>query len=79
MTTWSKWNFWEDFQNYIINLRNNLPEWVPIWVWFWVKTREDVEKILWWVVDFAIIWSELIKQHDEWWIKQLEKYLISII
>ncbi len=48
-----------------------------IWVWFWVKTREDVEQINN-ISDFAIIWSEFIKKYNSWGESELQKYLEEI-
>lgn len=72
MTTWSQIKFWKDFEEYINNLKKIFK--IPIWVWFWVKTRDDVENVLKFT-DFAIIWSEIIKVYDKYWIEWLEKYL----
>jgi len=76
MTTWSKWKFDTNFENYIKNLRNYFD--CKIWVWFWVKTKEDVEKVCK-VADFAIIWSEMIRQFDKWWLEQVEKYVKNLL
>lgn len=76
MTTWSKAEFSTKFENYILKLKKYFPE-TEIWVWFWVKNKEDVEKICK-IADFAIIGSELIKVYENWWIKSLENYLKNI-
>ena len=76
MTTGSKAKFWEDFEKYINNLKSIFS--CPVWVWFWVKTREDIEKVCK-VSDFAIIGSEFIKKYNKWWIKELEQYLEEIL
>jgi tryptophan synthase alpha chain len=76
MTTGSKASFWRDFEKYIDNLKLIFS--CQIWVWFWVKTREDVIQINN-ISDFAIIWSEFIKQFNNWGIKKLEKYLEELI
>ena len=75
MTTGSKAKFWENFEKYIKNLKLIFS--CPLWVWFWVKTKEDVDKINK-ITDFAIIWSEFIKRYDDWWILEIEKYLEEI-
>ena len=87
MTTWSKAEFWEEFEKYIKNLNSIFKNSPPykggarggpkIWVWFWVKTIQDIEKICK-LTDFAIIWSEFIKKYNNWWISELEKYLEEI-
>ena len=88
MTTGSKAKFWENFEKYIENLKNiflspfrrEYPKGergLSLWVWFWVKTKEDVDKINK-ITDFAIIWSEFIKRYDDWWILEIEKYLEEI-
>ena len=75
MTTGSKAEFWEDFEKYINNLKKYFN--CKIWVWFWVKTKEDVEKVCN-ISDFAIIWSEFIKRYNSWKIEELKKYLNEI-
>lgn len=84
MTTGSKTEFWENFEKYIKNLKSIFS--CKIWVWFWVKTKQDVEKICK-ISDFAIIGSEFIKKYaltkvllegDNWWIERIEKYLEEI-
>ena len=50
---------------------------IKIWVWFWVKTKEDVEKVCN-ISDFAIIWSEFIKRYNSWKIEELKKYFKEI-
>jgi len=75
MTTGSKSKFWEEFEKYINNLNKFFS--CPVWVWFWVKTKKDVEKICE-ITDFAIIWSEFIKKYNSWLIPELEKYLKEI-
>lgn len=76
MTTWNKTKFWEDFENYITKLKKYFN--LEIWVWFGVKTLEDVEKVckIW---DFAIIWSEFIKKYEENEEEGIEKYLEEIM
>ncbi len=75
MTTWSKWVFKKVFESYIKKLKNNIK--IPIWVWFWIKTKQDIESVCK-VADFAIIWSEIIKKYDENWLLWIDKYLKSI-
>ena len=75
MTTWSKANFWEEFEKYIKNLKEIFS--CPIWVWFWVKTKQDIEKVCK-LADFAIIWSELIKKYNEWKSEEVGKYFKNI-
>ena len=75
MTTGSQAKFWTEFEKYMNNLKNTFI--CPIWVWFWVKIKEDVEKVCN-ISDFAIIWSEFIKKYNYWWISELEKYLKEI-
>jgi len=88
MTTGSKAKFWEEFKEYIKNLKSiflspfgrEYPKGerdLAIWVWFWVKTKQDVEKINN-ISDFAIIWSEFIKKYNEGGIVELENYLEEI-
>ena len=88
MTTGSKAKFWDEFEKYINNLKSIFPSLdgreypkgergIKIWVWFWVKTREDVVKVCK-VADFAIIWSEFIKKINSWEIDELKKYLEEI-
>ncbi len=72
MTTWSKATFDKEFKNYIKNLKDIFS--CPIWVGFWVKTKQDVEKVLE-VADFAIIWSEILKYLDEDRVEGVEKYV----
>ena len=72
MTTWNKINLWESFEKYINNLRNFTS--LEIWVWFWIKTKDDIEKVLK-VADIAIIWSEILKIYNENWIVWIEKFL----
>ena len=72
MTTWSKATFDESFQNYIKKLKSIFS--CPIWVGFWVKTKQDVEKVLE-VADFAIIWSEILKNFNAKWIEGIKKIL----
>ena len=78
MTTWNKWLFWDDYNEYISRLRKKLPIWTDIWVGFWIKTNQDVSDVLD-HADFAIIGSELIKKYDEKWLSWLEDYLQNII
>lgn len=75
MTTWNYVTFWKDFDKYIKTLKNwtNL----KIWVWFWIKTKEDIKSVLK-VSDFAIIWSEIIRQYEKKWIVWVEKYMEEI-
>jgi len=75
ITTWSKWEFWEEFSLYIKKLRNYIN--LPIWVWFWIKSKNDINKVCE-SADFIIIWSELIKKYNSWWIEKLEKYLLGL-
>jgi tryptophan synthase alpha subunit len=78
MTTGSKAKFWEEFEKYILNLKNIFS--CPIWVWFWVKTKENVEKVCK-VADFAIIWSEFIKKYNNEktdWIKKYINFITTI-
>lgn len=75
MTTGSTANFWDDFTAYIKNIRKYFN--CKIWVWFWVKTREDVKRVCE-EVDFAIIGSEFIKKYNTGWIQEINKYLLSI-
>jgi len=72
MTTGSKASFGEEFKIYIKNLKTIFS--CPIGVWFWVKTKQDVEKVNK-VADFAIIWSEFIKRFNNWGTEELERYL----
>jgi tryptophan synthase alpha chain len=75
MTTGSKAEFGEAFEKYINNLKNIFS--CPIWVWFWVKTKEDVERVNN-ISNFAIIWSEFIKKYNDWGIWKIENYLKEI-
>ena len=75
MTTGSKARFWKEFEQYILNLKKIFS--CPIWVWFGVKTKQDVEKVCN-IADFAIIWSELIKKYNEGGEKMLKEYLLEI-
>jgi tryptophan synthase alpha subunit len=75
MTTGSKAEFGEKFEKYISNLKYIFS--CNIWVGFWVKTKQDVEKVNK-ISDFAIIWSEFIKRHHNWWAWEIEKYLKEI-
>ena len=72
MTTWSKWKFENNFEEYIKKIKKIIK--VPIWVGFWIKTREDVTKVCE-VADFAIIWSEMIKNYKNDWLNWIKKYL----
>ncbi len=76
MTTWNKTKFWSDFEEYMANLRRYFD--LEIWVWFGIKTLEDVEKVceIW---DFSIIGSELIKRYEVNWVEGVEKYLDEIM
>lgn len=71
MTTWNKIDAWRDFENYIKNLKK-LKD-IEIWVWFWVKTKEDIEKVCK-IANFAIIWSELIRIINNDWTVWVKKY-----
>ena len=75
MTTGSKAEFGEKFEKYIKNLKSIFS--CNIWVGFWVKTKEDVDKINK-ISDFAIIWSEFIKKYNNWGIDKLREYLKEI-
>jgi len=75
MTTGQEAKFWEDFEKYINNLKSIFS--CPVWVWFWVKTREDVVQINN-ISDFAIIWSEFIKKYNNWATEKLKEYLEEI-
>ena len=75
MITWNTSKFGEVFQNYISELKE-ISE-VPIGVWFGISKIEDI-KIVSDFSDYVIIWSELIRRYQKWWISWLEKYLTSI-
>ena len=75
MTTWSKWKFENDFEQYIKRLKKIIK--IPIWVGFWIKTKEDVSKVCE-NADFAIIWSEMIKTYKNDWLNWIKKYLGNI-
>jgi len=88
MTTGSKAKFWKEFEEYIKNLKSiflspfgrEYPKGergLAIWVWFGVKTKQDVEKVCN-IADFAIIWSEFIKKYNEGWIDKIKNYLKEI-
>lgn len=93
MTTGSVAQFWKEFEEYIERLKSiflspiggEYPKGergltmggAKIWVWFWVKTKSDVEKICK-QADFAIIGSEFIKKFNSWGIQELEDYLDEI-
>ena len=76
MTTGSKAQFGHDFVKYIENLKTYFN--CPIWVWFWVKTKQDVANVCQ-QADFAIIGSEFVKQYDSWWIKAVRGFLKEVI
>ncbi len=86
MTTGSTTQFWEDFEEYMKNLKSIFKSsplqmgargGVAIWVWFWVKTKTDVAKVCK-NTDFAIIGSEFIKKYNSWGIQELKEYLDDI-
>lgn len=71
MTTWNKIDTWNDFENYIKKLKNIKN--IQIWVWFWVKTKKDIENVCK-VADFAIMWSELIRILNKNWVQWVENF-----
>jgi tryptophan synthase alpha chain len=75
MTTWNKINLWENFEKYIKNIRKYSK--LEIWVWFWIRTKDDVKKVLE-VADISIIWSEILIIYDKDWIYWVEKYLKNL-
>lgn len=75
MTTWNQVEFWKDFEKYIKSLKKIFK--IPIWVWFWLKTWEDVRSVLK-VADFAIIWSEIIKVYEKYWEEWLDCYIFNL-
>jgi tryptophan synthase alpha chain len=76
MTTWSVGKFWDSFVSYISRLKQHIS--IPIWVWFWVKTKDDIHSVCN-ISQFWIIWSELINIHKSNWIQWLEKYLDDVV
>jgi len=74
MTTWNKIDTWNDFENYIKKLKKIKN--IQIWVWFWVKTKKDIENVCT-VADFAIMWSELIRILNKDWVPWVEKFFNS--
>jgi tryptophan synthase alpha chain len=76
MTTGNTWKFEKEFVEYIDRLRQYIH--IPIWVWFWVKTKYDLDKICN-VAEFGIIGSELINVHASEWNHWLVKYLDNLV
>ncbi len=75
MTTGSKAKFWDKFKNYIKKIRKYFD--CKIWVWFWIKSKDDISKVCE-IADFAIIWTEFTKKYNSWGIDELKKYLEEI-
>ncbi len=75
MTTWSNIKFEDDFKNYITKLKKYFK--IPIWVWFWVKTKEDINKILE-IANMAIIWSKILDIYKNKWINKVENFLKNL-
>lgn len=76
MTTWSNWIFESEFREYIKKLKKYIK--IDIWVWFWVKTKNDIEKICS-VSNFAVIWSQIIKVYDNKWIVWISEYFEELL
>ena len=76
MTTGNSISFWTDFEKYISNVKQYFPD-QEIWIWFWIKTKQDVESVSK-LADFSIIWSELIKRYQSGGMSDLRDFLKDI-
>lgn len=75
MTTWNEIIFDKDF-NYYIKKLNSIFK-IPIWIWFGIKNRNHIKEVLKYG-NFAIIWSELLKIYNKWWILELKNYFNNL-
>lgn len=73
--TWSDTSFWNDLDKFIRWIKS-IFKW-KIALWFWIKEKKDIN-FLKWKVDIAVIWSELIRRYDKWWIKEVENFLKNL-
>lgn len=75
MTTWNEIDLKKWLEKYVLNLKKYIK--IPIWIWFWISKKNEVEFVNK-IADFAIIWSSIIREYQFWenhenWIKNIEK------
>ncbi len=75
MTTGTAGTFEGEFDDYIDNLRRHFT--IPIGVWFWVRSGQDVEKVNS-VADFSIIGSQIVSLMTLWWLSAVREFLENL-
>lgn len=81
MTTWNEIDLRKDLKNYISNLKKYIS--LPIWVWFWISKKEEVDFVNE-IADFAIIWSSVIRKYQEGktheeWVEKIEEFVDNLV
>ncbi len=74
--TWSDTNFWNELLDFLKRIKTNYA-W-QLAVWFWIKEKKHIT-FLEWHADFAVMGSEIVKQYDNWWIEQVDRFMKKLI
>jgi tryptophan synthase alpha subunit len=48
-------------------------------VWFGIKTPDDVTFLKTLAIDGYIVWSQITRELQQWWVEWLEKYIKTML
>lgn len=72
--TWTIKNYQEKLKEFIIKLKSIVWNDKKLVVWFWIKSKDDIQFLTKIQVDWFIIWTKIVEEYEKWWIQWVQKF-----
>lgn len=78
-TTGSGKDFKQSLEEFIARIRQVVGTDKELVVWFGIKTPEDVTFLKTLAIDGYIVWSQITREIQQWWVAWLEQYIKTML